>query len=101
MWERRGGWAIIRRDVKPTRRKLLQLGAAGVTAAIGASAPGLARDAQNPATPPPSPPPTPPDATGVIDPAAMTFETWNEPWVWRPADWPGQALDLNVVERNE
>lgn len=25
-------------------------------------------------------------------------ETWNEPWVWRPADWPGQQLHLNVVE---
>ncbi len=25
-------------------------------------------------------------------------ETWNEPWVWRPSDWPGQQLDLNVVE---
>ena len=31
----------------------------------------------------------------------MPAETWTEPWVWRPADWPGQALDLNVVERNE
>ncbi|HEY2434026.1 MAG TPA: multicopper oxidase domain-containing protein [Vicinamibacterales bacterium] len=31
----------------------------------------------------------------------MPTETWTEPWVWRPADWPGQALDLNVVERNE
>ena len=25
-------------------------------------------------------------------------ETWNEPWIWRPSDWPGQQLDLNVVE---
>ena len=25
-------------------------------------------------------------------------ETWNEPWVWRPPDWPGQQLHLNVVE---
>ena len=25
-------------------------------------------------------------------------ETWNEPWVWRPGDWPGQQLELNVVE---
>lgn len=25
-------------------------------------------------------------------------ETWTEPWVWRPSDWPGQQLDLNVVE---
>lgn len=25
-------------------------------------------------------------------------ETWSEPWVWRPSDWPGQQLTLNVVE---
>ena len=29
---------------------------------------------------------------------ATTEETWIEPWVWRPSDWPGQQLDLNVVE---
>jgi FtsP/CotA-like multicopper oxidase with cupredoxin domain len=25
-------------------------------------------------------------------------ETWTEPWVWRPGDFPGQRLALNVVE---
>ncbi len=25
-------------------------------------------------------------------------ETWSEPWVWRPSDWPSQNLDLNVIE---
>jgi FtsP/CotA-like multicopper oxidase with cupredoxin domain len=25
-------------------------------------------------------------------------ENWNEPWVWKPSDWPGQALHLNVME---
>jgi len=25
-------------------------------------------------------------------------ETWAEPWVWRPGDWPGQQLAMNVVE---
>ena len=91
------------RDVpaNPARRKLLQIGAAGVTAAFGSSAASLlARESQN-QTPPPPGPPAPPSAAGVVDPAAMTAETWTEPWVWRPADWPGQALDLNVVERNE
>ena len=29
---------------------------------------------------------------------ATAVETWNEPWVWRPSDWPGQQLELNVVE---
>ena len=84
----------------PARRRLLQLGAAGVTAAFGSGGALFARDSQNP--PPQAPQPAPaPDATGVIDPSVIPFETWTEPWVWRPADWPGQALDLNVVERNE
>jgi len=84
----------------PARRKLLQLGAAGVTAAFGAGSTSLL--AQAPQGTPPGPPTAQPaDAAGVIDPAAMPFETWSEPWVWRPADWPDQALDLNVVERNE
>jgi len=39
---------------------------------------------------PPAPMPTPIDVT--------TMETWLEPWVWRPGDWPGQQLELNVVE---
>src|SRR5574339_238884 len=82
----------------PGRRLLLQLGAAGVTAALGGVAP-VPGDGQAP--PAPSQAPTTPDATGIIDPAAVPFETWTEPWVWRPSDWPGQALDLNVVERNE
>ena len=92
----------------PTRRKLLQAGAAGVTAAFGAGAAALsAREQQAPPTtaPPQGPPPlipaVPPAAAGFIDPATLTAETWCEAWVWRPADWPGQALDLNVVERNE
>ncbi len=88
----------------PARRRLLQLGAAGVGAALGSGAASLlARESQTPATPQgaPTAPPPPPSVNGVIDPASITAETWTEPWVWRPADWPGQALDLNVVERNE
>jgi len=90
----------------PDRRKLLQSGAAGLTAAIAAS---VSAGAQQQASPvpsttqqaPPLIPATPPNASGVIDPAALPAETWCEAWTWRPADWPGQALDLNVVERNE
>lgn len=36
--------------------------------------------------------PTPP-----ID-AKTATENWQEPWVWRPDDWPSDQLDLNVVE---
>jgi len=39
----------------------------------------------------------PPSIDGLVDPAAIDAETWTEPWVWRPSDWPGQALELNVV----
>lgn len=85
----------------PARRRLLKLGAAGVTAALGSAAAPAIAQSQNPAPPPAPPAPPPPDAAGVIDPAAMTSETWGEAWVWRPADWPGQSLDLNVVERDE
>jgi FtsP/CotA-like multicopper oxidase with cupredoxin domain len=27
----------------------------------------------------------------------MPVEDWSEPWIWRPADWPGQPLALHVV----
>jgi len=86
---------------------LLQLAAAGAAATFGSGTVALlARDGQNPGPAPGAPaqtpaPTPPPDAAGVVDPAALTAETWNEPWVWRPADWPDQALDLNVVERNQ
>jgi len=86
----------------PTRRKLLQLGAAGVSAALGSGGSALlAAHAQNP---PPATPQTPapaPEAAGILDPATLAAETWSEAWIWRPADWPDQPLDLNVVERNE
>lgn len=87
--------------VNPTRRKLLQLGAVSVGAALGSGSALVAARAQNapPATPQASPPA--PDAAGVIDPAALPVETWCEAWIWCPADWPNQQLDLNVVERNE
>lgn len=44
-----------------------------------------------------------PAAADTSTPAAVktpqvVAETWNEPWVWRPSDWPGQQLDLQVVE---
>lgn len=32
-----------------------------------------------------------------IDPATAV-DTWVEPWVWRPDDWPGRQLNLIVVE---
>ena len=91
------------RPASLTRRKLLKAGAASVTAALGTGAATLgARQQQTPApVAPPLTPATPPPAAGIIDPSTLAAETWCEAWTWRPAEWPGQSLDLNVVERNE
>src|SRR6516162_9895690 len=86
---------VSRGPASPARRQLLQIGAAGLAAAAASSGTSLlARDAQNAATPRGADAAAP-SADGVIDPAAIAAETWTEPWIWRPADWPGQALDLN------
>ncbi len=34
---------------------------------------------------------------GAVDPDT-SVDTWVEPWVWRPTDWPNKDLDLTVVE---
>lgn len=57
-------------------------------------------------TPDPTPTPTPTSTGGgggggPAAPAAVPYvqtETWNEPWVWRPSDWPSDTLGLNVIE---
>ncbi len=41
--------------------------------------------------------PAPPPNVTPIDFSSLQ-ETWIEPWVWRPSDWTGQQLSLNVVE---
>ena len=33
----------------------------------------------------------------VANPATMRVEDWSEPWVWRPEEWPGQPLTLQIV----
>ena len=63
-------------------------GAVGLNLLAGAS---IATARQTPvASPVPIQPPETLSATSV--------ETWGEPWIWRPSDWPGQALELNVIE---
>jgi hypothetical protein len=39
---------------------------------------------------------TPDAAPELPQPAAV--ETWTEPGIWRPSQWPGRQLDLNVTE---
>jgi FtsP/CotA-like multicopper oxidase with cupredoxin domain len=83
---------------KSTRRDLLRWGTAtaGAAALIGGAmgAPTRARlfAQTGHATPEAKATPTTP-----MTPPSMT-ETWTEPWIWRPGQWPGQSLDLNIVE---
>jgi FtsP/CotA-like multicopper oxidase with cupredoxin domain len=98
---------LAERPAALSRRSLLQLGAASlaVTVAVPSLLAGASQTPQTTPTPTPKPdpliPPTAPSAEKFLNPAALSAETWCEPWIWRPEDWPGQALELNVVEKNE
>ena len=78
------------------RRELLRLGIGGVSA-LGAGALPVTAFATQPGSGQGPPPPQPPPPTAVANPAAMNAENWTEPWIWRPSEWPGQPLTLNVV----
>ena len=79
------------------RRQLLQLGAASV-GALGAGSLSLgAREPQTPGSGQGQQPPKPPAPEAVANPATMVAEDWTEPWIWRPSDWPSQALAINIV----
>ncbi|HEX2280335.1 MAG TPA: hypothetical protein VHG52_01110, partial [Thermomicrobiales bacterium] len=83
---------------KSTRRDLLRwtTATAGVAALVSGAmgAPTRARlfTQTGHATPVAKATPTTP-----VSPPSST-ETWTEPWIWRPSEWPGRRLDLNVVE---
>lgn len=62
------------------------------TAMFGAAAISVPSHVFAQATPEANPP-----ATTLMSPPSAT-ETWTEPWIWRPSEWPGRFLDLNVVE---
>jgi len=79
------------------RRELLQLGAAGVAAIGAAGLPLAAPAAQTPGSGQGQQPPKPPAPDAIADVAAQNAEDWTEPWVWRPSEWPGQALSLHIV----
>ena len=79
------------------RRELLQIGAAGL-AALGASgATAAGKEIQAPGSGQGARPPQPPAAGTIANPSAMLVEDWSEPWVWRPEEWPGQPLTLQIV----
>jgi FtsP/CotA-like multicopper oxidase with cupredoxin domain len=35
----------------------------------------------------------------IADLFTLLAEDWQEPWIWRPEDWPGSLLELNVVRK--
>jgi FtsP/CotA-like multicopper oxidase with cupredoxin domain len=97
------------------RRRFIRLGAAGLALSAGGAV--VARRAEADAVPesgadgsllePPNGPAAltefapqeAPPVGGLIEPQSVPTETWLEPWVWRPEQWPGEVLDLNVIEQ--
>jgi FtsP/CotA-like multicopper oxidase with cupredoxin domain len=112
-------------DKKPLeRREFLKLGATGVAASVagcvparrpgalpdpestagdatsGADVGSATGDSAGPDAPLDAQDPSTPDIGGLVDPARVEAESWQEPWVWRPERWPDARLDLNVI-RNQ
>ncbi len=79
------------------RRDLLQLGLGGVVALASGGRTAAAPVLQTPGSGQGRTPPKPPAPESIVNPAGMVAEDWTEPWVWRPSEWPGQSLALNVV----
>jgi FtsP/CotA-like multicopper oxidase with cupredoxin domain len=75
-----------------SRRTLLQ------AALLGPAALPMAREAAAQATPATHTAPATQKAPQPKPIALPASDGWLEPWVWRPGDWPGQQLELNVVE---
>lgn len=70
------------------RRDILKLGATGLVASLSGCAPAVFRL-----------PDSTPEVGGLVDPSRLQSETWQEPWIWRPEQWPGNPLELTVVRR--
>ena len=85
------------RQYRLKRRELLQLGIGGVSAVGAAALPVAMAARQTPGSGQGPQPPQPPPPGAVADLSVMTVEDWTEPWIWRPAEWPGQQLVLHVV----
>ncbi len=79
------------------RRELLQIGAASLAALGAASATPAGEGLQTPGSGQGARPPEPPAPETIANPATMRVEDWSEPWVWRPEEWPGQPLTLQIV----
>ena len=79
------------------RRELLQIGAAGLASMGAVHAPASSAAPQTPGSGQGQRPPQPPAPDTLANPATMRVEDWSEPWVWRPEEWPGQPLTLQIV----
>lgn len=82
------------------RREFMKLGAGGLAASLTACVASPSVDEQPgsaAAGEPAARSITPPDPGGVVDPTQLAASNWQEPWVWRPEQWPGEPLELNVV----
>ncbi|HET7697187.1 MAG TPA: multicopper oxidase domain-containing protein [Vicinamibacterales bacterium] len=85
------------REYRLKRRELLQFGIGGFSA-LGASAlRAAATDGQTPGSGQGAQPPQPPPTDAVVDVTTVPVEDWTEPWIWRPSEWPGRSLALNIV----
>src|SRR5688500_4322172 len=79
------------------RRELLQISAAGLAAMVAPDVTTVAATVQTPGSGQGAKPPQPPAPDAIQNPATMRIEDWSEPWVWRPEEWPGQPLTLQIV----
>src|SRR5680860_4160 len=85
-----------------SRRALLRtalFGAAAIPIGAGVAAQGTpTASPQAVSGTPVGTPQAKPTAGGPTAIGLDSAETWAEPWIWRPGEWPGQQLELNVVE---
>ena len=79
------------------RRELLQFGAAGLVAMGAAMRHPRRQERRRQDRARAQRPPQPPAPEAIANPATMRVEDWSEPWVWRPEEWPGQPLALQIV----
>jgi len=107
-----GGRQVTRaQDNGMERREFLKLGAGGVIASVatacavtgptpggGEAEPGDGVQANAGTTPGPGAESAVND--DLVDPALQSSESWQEPWTWRPEEWPDRRLQLNVI-RNQ
>lgn len=92
------------------RRDFLKLSATGMVVSLAAGCAGSAvldlEEAADVAGPPEPGGPTganagspaiPEVSERLPDPETIESATWHEPWTWRPQQWPGRSLQLNVT----